>query len=213
MRDEVRGMSEDTTLPKPKKSVFISYAHRDNTEDFVSRLGYALDMYMDAFWDIKLQAGSWDKQLINKIETCDAFLVVMSHIQMRESKWCKKELDLARTCRKSIIPIRRFENHHDDELEGLQFADFTANFDEGFKKLTYLILGERFASWEYLNTQDDKLLLKSLGDGLIPALIAKELGDWLVVERLWPVLRRELDTGNVMIRDPRNSTRCSVGNI
>jgi hypothetical protein len=208
-------MAEQEQNTSPRKSVFISYAHRDDREDFVSRLGYALDMYMDAFWDVKLQAGSWDKQLVKNIEECDAFLVVMSHIQKNESEWCKKELDLARSCGKTIIPIRRFDNFQDEEFERLQFVDFTQSFDEGFKELMYMVRGERFSSWEYLYTQADNHLLESLKNGLVPALIAKEFGDWLVVDRLWPIFRSELDNQMVMIRDPRtpSDVRLTIYNI
>lgn len=176
-------------MESPRKSVFISYAHKDNTENFVFELGYSLNMYMDAFWDVKLQAGAWSEQLINKIKECNAFLVVMSYSQKHESEWCQKELDMARNENKTIIPIKRFENHTDKELESIQYADFTRDFDEGFKELTYLITGERLTAWEYLENTDENALFENLALGLLPGLISKEFADYMIVQHLWQSFR------------------------
>jgi hypothetical protein len=80
-----------------------------------------------------------------------------------------------------IIPVHRFENHTDDQLEKFQYADFAKDFDEGFKKLTYLITGERLTTWEYLHNSNDHEILQCLGKGLISSTIVKEFAEWLIV--------------------------------
>lgn len=187
-------------MVSPRKTVFISYAHKDDTENFVSRLGYSLAMYFDVFWDVKLQAGPWSEQLVKNIETCDAFLVVMSYTQKHESEWCKRELELAQTHNKQVLPIRKFNNYHDKDLEINQYADFTKDFDEGFKTLTYLITNQRLTSWEYLYHQNDNEILTKLGEGLIPTIISKEFAEWLIVYRLWPEVRALLKDEVVFIK-------------
>ncbi len=186
------------------KSVFISYAHKDDTENFVSRLGYSLDMYVDAFWDAKLQIGSWDKQLIIRIQSCEIFLVVMSLYQKEASEWCKRELDAALIARKAIIPIKRFENHFDDRLEKLQYADFMTDFDKGFKELTFLMTGQKLTSWEYLEKQSDEELFLALQQGILPALISKEFAEWLIVSHLWPAFKLSITKlSSISMLEPR----------
>jgi len=170
-----------------RKRVFISYSHKDNRFNFVSRLGYALDFFADTFWDVKLNMGAWEQQLFDEIELCDIFVVVMSKGQ-QNSEICQKELAAAQKHNKQIIPIQLFDNQPNPEFNDLQWAVFTQSFDEGFRKLTHLIYGTRYSPWEVYHQLDDDKLLDALDSGLIPALIAKEIADWVLVNRLWSSL-------------------------
>ena len=58
---------EFEVMTAKKPSVFISYAHKDGME-FTRRLAFALSMYMDVFWDRRLQAGPYPPQLLKEIE-------------------------------------------------------------------------------------------------------------------------------------------------
>jgi hypothetical protein len=45
--------------------------------------------------------------------------------------------------------------HKDNDLEKLQYAEFTRSFDEGFRQLTFFMLGERYSPWEALCKEKD----------------------------------------------------------
>ena len=190
-----------------EKAVFVSYAHRDRASvNFVPRLVASLDMYLDAFWDQKLQAGSWEPQIIEKIKECDCLLVAMSQPQSA-SEWCKKEYDAARECGKTIVPLRiHIETDFvDEKLKALQWANFTDDFDAGFRRLTGFILSEPVSSWEYLHVLDDVPLIRELIKGTIPGLIAREFADWLTVERLWPAFCADVDRPRRVFHTPRTT--------
>ncbi len=173
------------------KKVFISYAHHDATP-FASRLASELEHYYDTFWDNKLQAGAWSLQLETAIRSCDAFVVVMSN-EREKSPSCKWELELAQdqlvksVNQLMIILVQAFRNYVDAQLTHLQYVNFTLydHYDEGFRRLTRLISGERLSAWEYLGDENADKLLQHLKEGRLPGLIAREFGDWIVVDKLW----------------------------
>lgn len=178
-------------MVKTNHKVFISYAHRDAL-DFVRRLAASLEMYVEVFWDLKLQVGQWEPQLFESIESADSFVVVMTQSRT-ESENCKKELDAANAVSGKIIPVKLYSNYEDTGLTHLQWADFSQSFDEGFRRLTSLILGQRLSSWEYLfEESNDSELLNHLEQGHIPALIGKELGDWILTEQLWSIFYNDI---------------------
>ena len=76
-------------MTSKKPSVFISYAHKDSME-FTHRLAFALSMYMDVFWDRRLQAGPYPLQLMQEIESRDFFVLIMSPYSLN-SEWCEME--------------------------------------------------------------------------------------------------------------------------
>src|SRR5687768_13539037 len=86
------------------KKLFISYAHKDGME-FTRRLAFALSMYIDVFWDRKLQTGDFPSQLENEIEVCDFFLFVMTPYSI-VSEWCQRELSHAEKHNKGIAMAR-----------------------------------------------------------------------------------------------------------
>jgi hypothetical protein len=63
----VRSNNMGTPVPIQKKSVFISYAHKD-AMDFTRRLAFDLSFFADVFWDRRLQAGKYPPQLKQEIE-------------------------------------------------------------------------------------------------------------------------------------------------
>lgn len=100
---------------------------------------------------------------------------------------CKRELGHARNQQRMIIPIR-FYDYVDGDLSHDIYAPFVEDFDQGFRQLTQLILQEPRSSWEYMGQQTDEALCDSLGKGLLPGLIAKEVGEWAIVQYLWTAL-------------------------
>jgi hypothetical protein len=172
-----------------RKRVFVSYAHKDrDSVHYVPRLVNSLDMYLDAFWDQKLQAGQWSPQLEQAVKDSDYLLVVMSYSQS-ESGWCQKEIQIARENNITIIPLRIHGNHDDKKLKNDQWADFTEDFDVGFRQLTSYILEQPVSSWEYFYGLNDTDIFEALKRGFIPGFIAKEFGDWMIMDWVWPVLR------------------------
>ncbi len=173
-----------------RPSVFISYAHKDGM-DFVRRLAFALEMYMDVYWDRRLQAGSYPVQLFSEIENRDYFLFVMTPYSL-DSKWCRDELNYAEQNGKQIALARVYsgEGTTDSELDSnYTYGDFTEDFDVGFRRLTAMILGQPFSSWELLSLAPTKTLLSYLKYGAIPGLIAKTFIEWVVVAKIWNVLQ------------------------
>ncbi|MFC1960968.1 toll/interleukin-1 receptor domain-containing protein [Chloroflexota bacterium] len=178
-----------------RKSAFISYSHSDG-KDFTSRLVFALNMYVDVFWDRRLQADPFPPQLFEAIEENEYFIFIMTPNSL-ESKWCKKEVKHARKNSKKIIPVRRFEECVDEKLaDEYTYADFSANFDQGFQDLTRLIFGESYSSWEFIGYLPDDQVIACLQKGLVPGLITKEIIEWVIVEKLWFVIENFISNQN-----------------
>lgn len=188
---------------KPK--VFLSYAHKD-AWDFTHRLAFALAFYVDVFLDSKIQAGEFPKQLEQEIEECKYFIAVMSPYSQPEDSWCRRELRHAKKHNRTIVPVRIDSQHNDEELEQkYTYADFTNNYEQGFRGLTRLLLGTPHSSWEYLGIQraSSQILLDNLRDGRLPGLIAKELSEWAIVDQLWFSVQQMLSSKRLMTGTPR----------
>jgi len=177
-----------------KPSVFISYAHQDGT-NIARRVVRTLEPYCsEVFWDRKLRAGDWQHQLADRIQLYDFFLVVMSPAQA-QSEVCQWELQLAQerfeqsgTGSFGIVPIKRSAEHNGEELEKLQYADFSDDFERGFGDLTQIMFGVRQSSWEHLASQPPQKLLAGIQLGLVPASIVFECCERLIVEKVWNFL-------------------------
>ncbi len=186
-----------------KRSAFLSYPHKDALE-FARRLEFALGMYMDVFRDIRLSAGEFWPQLDKEIEERDYFIFVMTPYSAPEDSACRRELRHAEKHGRKIAPVRIHLEHHDKELvDKYTYADFSEDFDQGFRRLTQLTLGAPFSSWEYLTTEPDDRLLVSLENGRLPGLIAKEIGEWVLIERLWPFLNKHPSANGIAMGSPR----------
>lgn len=185
-----------------RKRVFISYAHKDGLE-FVRRLSFALEMYMEVFWDRRLRAGKFDEKLNDEIEKSDYLIIVMTPSALREDGWCLKEIVHAQKHNKPLVPIKL---HNDCGfpfiercLETNTYGDFRNNFDEGFRRITAVMLEQPYSAWEYLANASDKDLLKYLQIGYLPALIAKEIGEWVLVNKVWQLLEEDIENGEALL--------------
>ena len=92
--------------------MFVSYSHRD--ADYVNRLTAYLRAAGFAIWtDEGIEYGeAWKHQITTHIETCGAFLVVMSP-HARAAPWVGREIESsAQEIGKPIVPLllngRRF---------------------------------------------------------------------------------------------------------
>lgn len=194
----IEDQSDNPSGMRQKPSVFMSYAHQDGTNT-ARRVVRSLEPYCsEVFWDRKLRAGDWQNQLADRIRSHDYFLVVMSPAQV-QSQMCQWELRLAQERLKQddtgtfgIVPIRRFAEHNDEELEKLQYADFSDDFERGFGDLTQIMFGDRRSSWEHLASQSPQMLLAGIRLGQIPASILFEGCERLIVEKVWIFLRSDL---------------------
>jgi hypothetical protein len=148
-------------------------------------------MYMDVYWDRRLQTGEYLPRLLGEIESRDYFVLVMSPYSLREGGWCRKELEHAQKHRASGIALARIyadcgNSVLEKELEGkYTFGDFTQDFEIGFRRITAMILEQPLSSWEVLPFATDDVLLSCLKKGFVPGLIAKEIAEWVIVDKLW----------------------------
>ena len=168
---------------------------------FTKRLAFALEMYMDVFWDKQLQAGEYPEQLKNEIEKRKYFIFVMTPCSIYSSEWCQNELNIAKAKPNSdeqIVPVRIYYGSQsiDDELAlKYTYGNFVDDFEVGFRCITRIMLKTPYSSWEYLannsnyELSDKKSLPYALANGQIPCLIVKQLSSWLLAEKLWAILK------------------------
>ncbi len=176
-----------------RPSVYISYAHTDGI-DFVRRLAFALGMYMDVYWDRRLQLGDYPKALEAEIASQDHFLWVMTPYGLA-SDWSQHEVAHAQAQHKPIVLARVYagEGSTDVALEPqYPCGDFSEDFEVGFRKLTSTMLGQPYSSWESLSGAPTPVLLNYLKAGVIPCVVAKEVGEWVLVNKLWGAITAEL---------------------
>lgn len=178
-------------MKKPR--VFISYAHMD-ARKFTERLAFDLERLMDVFWDIKLQAGEFPEYLKQEIMSREFFVAVMTPYSESEDSWCRRELRIAEENNRHIALVRIYEKHHDILLEEkYTYADFTKDYDQGFRRLTGMILGEPVSSWEYLGSERNvQTIFDSFAKGIIPGVVAKQVGEWVIVDMLWREVKKNL---------------------
>ena len=84
--------------------VFISYSHKDS--DYTHRLAEEMERYKIPVWiDDRIDYGTrWPHVIQEKIDTCGAFLLVMSD-NARASDWVNNELTYAIGKGKKIFPL------------------------------------------------------------------------------------------------------------
>lgn len=117
------------------KLVFISYGTVDAADIAewmvreLSARGY------DAWWDRKdlpQRAGSsWDRQIEEAIQRCDAFIALMSPHSVRERGECRNEIHYACDRDKRVVPVLARRCDRPLRLASLQYVDF-----EGFADLS-----------------------------------------------------------------------------
>ena len=155
--------------------------------DFTRRVAFALGMYSHVFFDLHLQAGDYPSQLYEEIRSRDYFLFIMSPYSLA-SEWCGRELEYAQQYKDEKIMLAKiYPGFGDRELEEkYTFGDFTQDFEQGFRRLTAMMLGKPYSSWEYIANESDEQVIESLQEGLIPAPIAKSIAEWVLADKLWP---------------------------
>jgi len=177
-----------------RKSAFISYAHKDGLE-FTRRLAYALSIYMDVFWDRRLPATTYPEELEAQIEQRDFLIFIMTPFSI-DSEWCRRELAHAEKHGKGIVLAQVFSGAgttDPDLASRYTYGDFSEDFDSGFRRITTMMLGLPFSSWEYLADGDDPSLIASLQNGVLPGVIAKNVAEWLIVDILWAYVESMAD--------------------
>lgn len=120
--------------------IFISYSHQDNA--FVNRLTQDLQRQQIDVWIDQqgIQGGeAWRKAIVDGINQCDAFLIVLSP-DSTTSRNVTKELSIADERGKRIFPVISEPCTIPPELEyqlaGLQWVDFTAlGYEAALEKL------------------------------------------------------------------------------
>lgn len=163
--------------------------------EFVRRLSFALEMYMDVYWDRQLQAGPYPIQLFSEIEKRDYLVFVMTPYSLK-SKWCRRELHYAEKDGKPIALARVFSGNGtcDPKLASkYTYGDFTEDFEVGFRRLTSMILGQAYSSWEVSALAETKVLLNCLKSGFLPCIIAKQIAEWVIVRKLWFMISSYID--------------------
>ena len=84
-----------------RASVFINYAQPDGV-DFVRRLAFALGLYMDVYWDRRLQTGDFPADLRQQIDAHDHFLWVLTPYALA-SEWNRSAYGYAQSQGKSVL--------------------------------------------------------------------------------------------------------------
>ncbi|MBE2266745.1 MAG: toll/interleukin-1 receptor domain-containing protein, partial [Anaerolinea sp.] len=118
---------------------FISYSTADGI-DFAIRLHDALESGPPPIqsWVDKrdLRPGEdWEKQIVSAIQSCFAFVFVMTTDSVAYESVCRAEWSRALKYRKPIIPLLFDENVEPPlRLENHQWIDFANDFDAGIAK-------------------------------------------------------------------------------
>ncbi|MCA0456970.1 MAG: toll/interleukin-1 receptor domain-containing protein [Chloroflexi bacterium] len=188
-----------------RPGVFISYAQPDGV-DFVRRLAFALGMYMDVYWDRRLQTGDFPADLRQHINSCDHFLWLLTPYALA-SDWNRRAFEAAKAQGKPILLAKAYAS--DAALESAYpTADFTTDFEAGFRTLASAITGQPYASWESLSSAPINVLLNYLKAGIIPAVITRQIGEWVLVDKLWDALTSELGgkkSAKIVFSKPRTA--------
>ena len=101
--------------------IFISYSHKDSK--YVEKLEKKLiSEGFDVWIDHRINYGSrWTKEIEKAIDTCDAYIVVMSK-DAKESQWVQREVIHAEKRRKPFFPLL-LKGERWFSLGNIQFVD------------------------------------------------------------------------------------------
>ncbi len=105
--------------------IFISYSHKDTA--YVEKLEKKLIAQgFDVWVDHRIDYGSrWSKEIEHAIDTCDAYIVVMSD-DAKESQWVQREVIHAEKRRKPFFPLL-LKGEAWFSLGNIQFVDVRGN--------------------------------------------------------------------------------------
>ena len=117
---------------------FISYSVAD-AADFALRLHDALETTTGVLaWLDKLDlppGRDWDSGIADGIRDCEVVLFVMTDDSIKDTSNCKKEIMLALSYKKPIVPVRLRKVDLPFLLNTRQWIDFTGDFGVGMAKL------------------------------------------------------------------------------
>lgn len=126
--------------------VFISYSSRDY--DLACTIRKFLSENRIHCWmapESIPAGGDYSRAIPGAIEKCDVFLLILSE-NSQQSKWVPKELDLAITYDKTVIPFHVDQSEiakpFHFRLVDVQIVDASANLNRGLKKLYTQIMSD-----------------------------------------------------------------------
>jgi len=102
-------------LVSEKFNLFISYTHKDNTNDFAQKLHDDLEK---EGWEVFIDTeniGIGDElpaKIVAAINKCHGMVIILTN-NYTESKWCPKEVHLAVSKKKKLYPL--FREKRDDD--------------------------------------------------------------------------------------------------
>ena len=111
----IAGKPTDPERAQKKLNFFISYTHKDNTNNFASRLCDDLKRHG---WDVFLDTGSiviggaLPQHIAEGIDNCDGMIIIYTK-NYCTSAWCPKELDYAVERKKQLFPLKRQDVDYD----------------------------------------------------------------------------------------------------
>ena len=110
-------------LVTEKFSLFISYTHKDNTNNFAGRLHDDLKLQgWEVFIDTE-NIGIGDElptKIMTAINDCHGMIVIYTK-NYTESKWCPKEVDYAASKEKKLYPLFREKIDDDAKPSSVHF--------------------------------------------------------------------------------------------
>ena len=132
-----------------KLNLFISYTHKDNTNDFAQRLHDDLEQQgWEVFIDTdNIRIGDeLPTKIVTAIDKCHGMIVFIKTKNYNKSDWCPKEVDYAVSKRKKLYPLLREKIDDDAEPSSVDFhINFTRllcvsfceedRYDESLQKL------------------------------------------------------------------------------
>jgi hypothetical protein len=103
--------------------IFISYARADKV--YCQTLADILDVH-EVWFDFRLSASQqWWQQILKRLDWSEGLLYLITPNSI-ESPYCRRELEIALSLHKPIIPILMHDTPNwPDELLDLPYADFT----------------------------------------------------------------------------------------
>jgi hypothetical protein len=148
---------------KIKKSIFISYSHKDN--EFVTKLRQSLIGIGNFIWkdDCEITVGDdYYKAIGDAIQNTNFFCIVLSNNSVK-SKFVLTELRQALTLQKKekkILPLKVDNCQIPAFLRGIHYANFIDSYEKGISDLLKVLNPKQKVGEESLNQQLSTYYLK-----------------------------------------------------
>jgi hypothetical protein len=183
--------------------IFISHSPLDDL--FVNRLindlrRHSIHVFVD-HEDCDAPGLYRDIEVFKALTDCTRMIAVVSTNSLVLPN-CLDEWNYFLEHDKVVIPVWLSGNMF-YRLQRITYEDFRVQYDEPLDHLVRFLTekstgyasekqAKRSPSWQDVTSVSDDELLKSLTVGLIPAAIARELGNWIIVNQLWRYIKQEL---------------------